>query len=94
MIPQSDLFTAISKPLGVNRHAFVTFPKYDGATKRLTFPNSTPTRNTKMADFMQKYVHSYNAGYIEAILQIVMANVMFRNTAQARAASLKRWDCF
>ena len=22
----------------------------------------------KMADFMQKYVHSYNAGYIEAIL--------------------------
>ena len=41
----------------------------------------------KMADFMQKYVHeSYNAGYIEAILQIVMANVMLRNTAQVRAA--------
>jgi len=30
-----------------------------------------------MADFIQNYVHSYNAAYIEAIFKIVMANVMF-----------------
>ena len=33
MTPQTDLFTAISKPLGVNRNALVTFPKYGWATK-------------------------------------------------------------
>ena len=47
--PQTDLFTAISKPLGVNRNALVTFPRYDAATKRHIFRNSIPTRQSKMA---------------------------------------------
>ena len=49
----------------------------------------------KIVDFMfKKCVYSYDAGYIEAILQTVMAKVMFWNTAQTEVASLKRWDCF
>src|SRR5208282_2998529 len=47
--PQTDLFIAISKPLGVNRNALVTFPEYHGATKWHTFRNSIPTRPSKMA---------------------------------------------
>ena len=42
----------------------------------------------KMADFMQKYVNSYNAGYIEAILQILMAKLTFLNTAGTGLACL------
>ena len=34
-------------------------------------------------------MHSYNAGYIEAIFQIVMAKVMFWNTAQT---SVHAWS--
>jgi len=34
----------------------------------------------KMADFMKKYVNSYSAGYVEAILQILMAKLTFLNT--------------
>ena len=45
----------------------------------------------KMADFMQKNVYSYNSGYIEAIFQMLMAKVMFLNTAQT---SVKQWDLF
>ena len=48
----------------------------------------------KMADFMQKYVHLYNAGYIEAFMQIIMAKVMFWNIAQNQVASLHWCDCF
>jgi len=47
--PQTDLFTAIYKPLGVNRNALVTFPRYDAATKWHIFRNSIPTRQSKMA---------------------------------------------
>jgi hypothetical protein len=47
--PQTDLFDAISKPLGVNRNALVTFSEYDGATKWHIPRYSTSTRNTKMA---------------------------------------------
>ena len=48
----------------------------------------------KMADFMQKYVHLNNAGYNEAIFQIIMAKVLFYIKAQTRVASLKRRDYF
>ena len=48
----------------------------------------------KMADFMQKYVHLNNAGYNEAIFQIVIAKVLFYIKPQTRVVSLKRWDCF
>jgi hypothetical protein len=37
---------------------------------------------TKMADFMQKYVQSYNTGYIEAILQIIKSDVLEHSTNQ------------
>jgi hypothetical protein len=48
----------------------------------------------KIADFMQKYVYLNNAGYNEAIFQMLMAKVLFYINAQTRVASLKRWDCF
>jgi len=48
----------------------------------------------KMADFMQKYVNSYNARYIEAILQILMAKLTLLNTAGTGLACLKQLDCF
>ena len=48
----------------------------------------------KMADFMQQYVHLNNAGYDEAIFQIIMAKVLFYIKAQTRVASLKRRDYF
>ena len=44
----------------------------------------------KMTDFMQKYVYLKNAGYNEAIFQIVMAKVLLYIKAQSRVASLKR----
>ena len=47
-----------------------------------------------MADFMQKYVNSYNARYIEAILQILMAKLTFLNTTETGLACLKQLDCF
>ena len=42
----------------------------------------------KMADFMQKYVHLNNAGYNEAIFQIIMTKVLFYINAQTRVATL------
>ena len=48
----------------------------------------------KMADFLQKNVYLYISVYIEAIFQILVANVMFWNKAQTRVSPLKRWDCF
>jgi hypothetical protein len=61
-----------------------------------TFLNLAPVFNmaVKMADFMQKNVYSYNSGYIEAKFQMLMAKVMFLNTAQTRVAFVKRWDLF
>jgi len=47
----------------------------------------------RMADFMQKRVNSHNAGYIEAILQILMAKLTFLNTAETGLACLKQLDC-
>ena len=48
----------------------------------------------KMADFRQKYINSYTAGYIEAILQIENAKLTFLNTAGTGLACLKQLDCF
>src|SRR5208282_2103768 len=61
-----------------------------------TFLNLTPffKMAAKMADFMQKYVNSYNTGYIEAILQMLMAKLTFLNTAKTGLACLKQLDCF
>ena len=41
---------------------------------------------TKMEDFMTKYVISYNTGYIEAILYILLAKLMIRNSAHMPGA--------
>jgi hypothetical protein len=49
IFPRTDLFTAISNPLGVYRNALVTFPKDEYATKWHIFRNSIPTRESKMA---------------------------------------------
>ena len=76
MTPYTDLFTAISKPLRVNRNALVTFPKYGGATKRHIFRNSTPTRNTKMAT-AKPVINIYS--FIKYIQQRISASFTPRN---------------
>ena len=45
--PQTDLVTAVFEPLGVNRNALVTFPKYDGATKWNIFATKLPPKIPK-----------------------------------------------
>ena len=47
-----------------------------------------------MADLIQKYVNSYNAGYIEAILHILIVKLTFINSAGIGLARLKQLDCF
>ena len=47
--PQTDLFAAISEPLGVKGNTLVTFPKYVLTTEWHIFRNYIPTRRSKMA---------------------------------------------
>ena len=47
--PQADLLSAVSEPLGVQRNALVTFPKYVLSMKWCHSDNSTATQNSNMA---------------------------------------------
>ena len=47
--PQTDLFTAAPKPLGIKSCALVTFPKYGWAKKWCNFFYQATYRKSKMA---------------------------------------------
>ena len=91
--PQTDLFDAISKPLGVNRNALVTFPEYDGATKWHIFRYSTSTRNTKMAAAKPviniftciNYIHQCSSGSVTPSNEIPTATHTFSGSRISRA---------
>ena len=61
-----------SERVGISGQVIYRWKARDNRTSKVskTFLNLAPffKMAAKMADFMQKYVISYNAGYIEAIL--------------------------
>ena len=94
--PQTDLFAAISEPLGVNRNALVTFPKYDGATKWHIFHYSNPTRRSKMAAakpvtnifLFRNNIHSGMSGSVTPRNEISTATPTFSVSMKSRALLL------
>ena len=52
--PRPIFLIAISKPLGVNRNALVTFPKYKLGTKWPILGNPSPNQKSNMAAAKQK----------------------------------------